>query len=587
METTLGAQVKKTTALSDEFDVCVIGSGAGGAPVAWTLARAGYAVLVLEKGPWIHNDEFSKDEMACCRRDVYTPSLKQEQHVIEELDQGEWRGTPTAESGWSFWNGNCVGGSSNFMSGFFHRLKPVDFRLRSEFGPIQGANVVDWPIDYPQLEPYYAKVETVVGVSGDYRDYPWAEPRSSKQFPSPATAEHPIAGWIDDACGELGYQPMRVPRAILSRPDAERGSCSYSGYCGSFGCSTGAKGGARAALIDRAVAAGCEVRPHSQVVHLHSDAAGRVSRVEYLDREGQARSVRARVYVLAAQAIESARLLLNSPGPRHPDGLGNGSGQLGRNLLFSAGGSGSADFFYSDLSEQRAQQLGLVGPFVNRALNDWYVIEDAPFANRRRAGGVAKGGMIEFLFEHPNPISVAGGARWSNGELQWGAPLKRRLEHWFRDLRTLTFEVFCDWLPNDDCYVALDPVVKDRWGMPVARVRIGGHPHDLEVGRYLSAHGESVLSRMGGRGVRSSVSSAPPQNLVAGGCRFGDDPASSVLDRDCRAHEVDNLYVTDGSFMPTGGSVPYTWTIYANAFRVADRIVERLGGAVAGSAERA
>ncbi len=113
--------------------------------------------------------------------------------------------------------------------------------------------------------------------------------------------------------------------------------------------------------------------------------------------------------------------------------------------------------------------------------------------------------------------------------------------------------------------------------MPVARVRVGYHPHDLKVGRYLADKAEDVLKKMGGEHVRSHVSGSPPPNLVAGGCRFGSDPATSVLNADCRAHEVDNLYVSDGSFMPTGGSVPYTWTIYANAFRVADKIVAELG----------
>ena len=141
--------------MSRDFDVCVIGSGAGGGPVAFTLAEAGYSVVVLEKGPWLKEQHFTKDELACCRRGAYRSALNQEQHVIEERQDDGWLATPTAASGWSFWNGNCVGGSSNFMSGYFHRLRPVDFRLRSEFGPIDGANVVDWPITYDELEAYY------------------------------------------------------------------------------------------------------------------------------------------------------------------------------------------------------------------------------------------------------------------------------------------------------------------------------------------------------------------------------------------------------------------------------------------------
>ena len=227
--------------MNAEFDVCVIGSGAGGGPVAHTLALAGHSVLVLEKGPWLKEGDFFKDELACCRRKVYTPELKDEQHVIEDRNaDGAWEGTPTSESGWDFWNGNLVGGSSNLMSGFFHRLKPVDFRQLSEFGPIEGANRADWPIGYDDLEPYYDKVEKLVGVSGHFTPHPNAEPRSSADFPYPPTLEHPVSAWIDRACGELGYHALQVPRAILSRPAHGRRSCEYSGYCGSFGCSSGA-----------------------------------------------------------------------------------------------------------------------------------------------------------------------------------------------------------------------------------------------------------------------------------------------------------------------------------------------------------
>ena len=250
--------------MSKHYDICIVGSGAGGGPVALALSEAGYSVLVLEKGPWFTEKDFYKDELACCKRSVYTPKLKDEQHVIEDEGRDGWEATPTSESGWDLWNGSCVGGASNFMSGFFYRLKPEDFRLRSKFGEIDNANVVDWPISYSDLEPYYTKAETEVGISGRVEQHKFSEPRSTKDFPYPPTAEHPIVKKIDQACDELNFRSLRTPRAVLPHADKGRRGCEYSGFCGSYGCSSGAKGSSRAALLNRAVATGhCEIRPHA------------------------------------------------------------------------------------------------------------------------------------------------------------------------------------------------------------------------------------------------------------------------------------------------------------------------------------
>jgi choline dehydrogenase-like flavoprotein len=273
--------------------------------------------------------------------------------------------------------------------------------------------------------------------------------------------------------------------------------------------------------------------------------------------------------------VETSRLLLTSTGEKFPHGLANNSGQVGKNVLFSGGGTGQGDFNYADLSEQKVNELKQVGPFINRALQDWYQISDKNFIGGNKEGQ-AKGGTIDFLF-HQNPIARARGTEWGldendNEKLLWGEELKQSLKAEFTSYKTLRFEVFNDWLPTDDCFVSLDNEVTDQWGDPVAKVRIGYHNHDLEVGEYLSKKAERLLEALGAKNVSSSVSGYPSTNLMAGGCRFGNDPKISVLNKNCQAHEVDNLYVTDGSFMPTGGSVPYTFTIYANAFRVADKI---------------
>ncbi|MDT8404161.1 GMC family oxidoreductase [Sulfuriflexus sp.] len=558
--------------MSKVYDVCIVGSGAGGGPVALTLAEAGYSVLVLEKGPWFREEDFYKDELACCRRSVYTPKLQDEQHVIEDTGRDGWEATPTAESGWDFWNGNCVGGASNFMSGFFYRLKPEDFHLHASFGEIEGANVADWPIRYADLEPYYTKAETEVGISGRVVGHPLAEPRSTPDFPYPPTREHPIAERIDQACADLKFHSLPTPRAILPHTDKGRRGCEYSGYCGSYGCSSGAKGSSRAALLNRAVASGrCEIRPHAKVYHLGSDQDGRVTAAHYFDQDDNRQTVSAKLFVVACHAIETSRLLLLSKGPRHPDGLGNQHGQVGKNLVFSAGSTGSGDFVYSKLDKKEAALMKTRGPFVNRGLQDWYFIENS------RLGPRVKGGTIDFLLRHPNVLSRANAQKWdADDKLVWGKALQDNIKSALGSVQTLRFEVFCDWLPNDDCFVSLDPKVKDKWGTPVARVRIGYHEHDLKVAEFLTGKAEQVLQQMGAENIRSSVSGSPPANLVAGGCRFGHDPKTSVLNADCQVHSADNLYVTDGSFMPTGGSVPFTWTIYANAFRVADKIMQRL-----------
>ncbi len=550
-----------------EYDCCIVGSGVGAGPVAYELAKAGYKVAVLEKGKWYNEKDFRKDEQLY-RHSIFRSKFREERHVLEEPDGNDWSTSTTAQ----FWGGNIVGGASNFMSAYFHRLKPEDFRLVSTFGSIKGANTVDWPIDYDEMEPYYAKAEQVVGISGKVVEHPFLEPRSTKDYPLPPTTEHPISTWFDQTCNDMGLHPLPMARGILSQPYNNRASCQYSGYCGSYGCASGAKASSRVALLDQAVDGGnCDVITQAKVYRLNSDKSGNVISVDFYDKNNDSIQVRAKIFVVACYSIESARLLLSSPGEKHPNGLGNHHNQIGKNLHCCAGGTGHGIFKFDQFSKSQVKELVTRGPFFNRALQDWYFIDDKANFGKR-----VKGGTIDFVFDPPSPTADANSQKWQEDNLIWGTPLKQQIKSFFTQEKDFKFEVFCDWLTNDDCFVSLDPNEKDKWGSPVARVKVGAHPHDLKISHYIVNKGKQVMTNLGAQSVRGSAFSSPTSNLVAGGLRFGNNPKTSALDADCRVHGTENCFVSDGSFMPNGGSVTPTFTIYANSFRVADKILLQL-----------
>jgi len=553
------------------YDVVVIGSGASGGAVAYTLCKAGYKVALLEKGRLIKRDEFTKDELAYCRRDLVTPSLFDEYHTIEEKVNGKWEVTPTYDSGYSFWNGNIVGGSSNLMSGMLHRLHPDDFRLKSKYGEIKGANIVDWPISYDDMEPYYDLTEELVGISGDLKKHKYEPWRSRENFTQAPTKENAVVKLFDKSCKALDVVPLVTPRAVLSRDKDHRNACYYSNFCGSYGCSSGAKGSSREALIKPALASGnLTLLTNSHVKSLHTSTKDEVDYAVVVDTiTGKEKKIKGKLFVVAAQAHESARLLLNSTSKYHPDGLANSSGEVGKNLLFSGGGSGQGELHKEDLKHIKFEDLMTTGLFFNRSVLDWYFVD-------HWWDGTFKGGSVEFMFEHQNIISRARKNNDKNAKLVWGKELGDRVVNRFTKQKSIRFEIFNDWLPNDNCFVALDKIHKDKYGMPVGKLRLEGHPQDVKVGKYIAKKCENILEEMGAQNIYSSISSSASQNLVAGGCRFGNDPQTSVLNKYCQAHDVPNLFVADASFMPTGGSVAYTWTIYANAFRVADYIVSTL-----------
>ncbi len=549
--------------LKKSYDFVIIGSGAGAGPVIYELAKDGKQILVLEKGPFFRTSDFRKDELTATRRSVYTPPLYKEFHVIVRKDeQGHTREESTFDTGWDFWNGNMVGGSSNIMSGYFHRMKPVDFKLLSHYGEIPGANLADWPIGYEDLEPYYTKVEQVIGVSGKTVKHRFAESRSVPDFPYPPLRENVVASWIDRAGKATGMEIIPTPRAILSVNKGKRKACYYSHYCGSYGCASDAKGSARVALIYPALETGnLTLITNAFVFHLETDGHYQIKKAHFFDAQGRKYAVSARYFVVAAQAVETVRLLLNSRNPEFPNGLANNHGQVGKNILFSAGGTGEGEIDLTVLDEKTRKAVEKPGVFINRSTQFFYEID--------LNGKKIKGGTVDFLFEHANPVPKALRLMYRNEKIHIGKAYKQVIKNYFRNVRKLQFEIFTDWIPHDGAFVDLSEK-KDYRGIRVARIHIDPHPAQRKPGEIIAREMEKLFRNMGLKNIRSHITDLPPANLQAGGARFGSSPETSVLNRYCQAHEVPNLFITDGSFMPTGGSVPYTWTIYANAFRVAD-----------------
>ena len=539
------------------YDVCVIGSGAGAGPIIYELSKKGLKVCVLEKGDIYTEKDFSKDEMVV-RKSIYTPNLKDEYHTIEEFIDGSWQKFPTYETGWNFWNGSLLGGSSNFMSGYFHRLKPNDFKLASSYEVPKNSNIVDWPISYDDMEKYYEKVERVVGISGKVQEYEFSEPRSTKEFPYSALEENKIVDLIDKSCKELNYKSIKTPRAIITKQKGHRNPCYYSNYCGSYPCSSAAKGSSRASLIkDALLTNNVTIIPNAFVIKLNTNKDKKIISAVYLTKKSSKKEIKAKLFVLAAQAVETSRLLLNSKDENFPNGVANNSLNVGKNFLSSSGGIVSASF---DERNMNLKDLLTPGLFVNRTLMDWYYTKEF------------KAGTIDILFEHANPIRRASNLRWNEDELIIGEQLQNKFFENFTKTRRLNIEIFTDWTPNDNSFISVDEKYKDKYAIPVANIRIGTNPQDLKASKFLEEKAIKLFEQMGAKDIKSEISQLPSGNLQAGGCRFGNNPKTSVLNKYCQAHEVSNLFVTDGSFMPTGGSVPFTWTIYANSFRVADYI---------------
>lgn len=539
------------------YDVLVIGSGAGGGPLAARLSAAGWQVLLLEKGRQRRREEYTHDEVEMLHRDFFVPTPLDEPHVL--LPHGHAQPQPTQLG----WVGNSVGGGTVRMGGYFYRFQPDDFRMRSRFGEFES--LADWPYTYDELEPYYAQAEQDLGVSGVAGATPFEGFRSTP-YPLPPIDAHPLTEHLANACRRLGWHPFPTPRAILSRPYRGRPACSYCGFCAGFGCSTGARSTVQETYVAQAVASGrCELRPMAMVREVTLGPDGRASGCVYVDAEGREHEARARVVCVCCSAVESARLLLLSKSARFPNGLANSSGQVGRNLQFHGFSNGRARFRYANHPDKPLRDDN---PFLECSLADHYFLPPG-------VSPLAKGGLIRYGFPAHAPIAAAQRAAEEGPELLWGQALERRLREYFHDYLTVDFEVFHDFIPNDRTYVTLDPQVRDRFGLAAARIHLDVPEHHRVAGRWLVERGLEALHEMGADEVQPEEIGENAPYLVHGTCRMGRDPQLSVLDPSCRAHDVPNLYVVDGSFMPTSGGASPTLTILANSLRSADHMLAR------------
>ncbi|MCG8422977.1 MAG: GMC family oxidoreductase [Proteobacteria bacterium] len=545
-------------------DVVIIGSGAGGSPLALRLAQAGLDVLVLEKGPRYSRTDYDHDHGV--RPGTFTPSLDQDPHTVVTRKTTEPLLTNLG------WIASCVGGGTVHMGGYFYRFLPGDFCMRSHFGDYE--ELADWPYDYDQLEPYYTQAEWEIGISGRAGETPFEGPRSGP-YPMPPLDAHPIAAKLDEACRKRGLHPFATPRAVNSRPYQNRPACAYCRHCASYGCPVGARGSAQESLLGRAEATGrCEVRPGSMVREITVGRDGLATGCIYFDRHDRQHEVHSRLVCVSCSAIESARLLLLSTSSRFPDGLANSSGKVGRHLQFHAVTQGSARL--SDVSIANKLAIDTPGsslPFIGRSLLDYYTLPEG-------VSDIAKGGLLRFDrmmpgFSPPSPIEFrrpdAPPARPPGQPTADSASSDSATTE--RDYLSLHFEVFHDFIPNSRTFVQLDPQICDRWGLPVARIHLDLPGHQRKAGRWLMQRAFELFDDLGASDMVASDIGGTSTYLVHGTCRAGTDPDNSVLTPWCRAHDVPNLFVVDGSFMPTSGGAAPTLTIMANSFRTADHIL--------------
>ena len=508
----------------DEIDLVIVGCGAGGSVLLQRLARAGWRVAALDAGPfWDPDTDWVSDEAGSHRLYWTDP------RVIAGSDP-----VPMGSNN----SGRGVGGSMVHYAGYTPRFHPSDFMTATADGV--GA---DWPLSYPELRPYYEQIEQELPVAGDH--WPWGDPHGYPHRP------HPVGGNGEvflRGADKLGITAKVGPVAITNGRFGNRPHCIYRGFC-LQGCKVNAKASPLITHIPDALAHGAEVRADAMVTQVAIDArTGRALGVHYV-RGGRERFQRARMVAVAGYSIETPRLLLNSASSRFPDGLCNEFDQVGRYLMVQ-GAPQTAGRFDAEVRMYKA-------PPPEVSSEEFY--ETDPAKDYKRG----------FSIQTVSPLPIT----WAEhvaAQGHWGPALREYMSdyvHWS------CLGALCEFLPLPENRVTLAEE-KDAHGLPVARFSYSQCDNDRALAQAAQHVMEDILHAAGA----DEVITIQRYAHLVGGARMAKDARHGVVDGHCRSFAVPNLYITDGSVLPTQGSANPALTIMAVAARAADHLIAGASG---------
>jgi choline dehydrogenase-like flavoprotein len=526
-------------------DVLIVGAGASGAAVAWSLASAGFRVVCLDQGDWVdpttlpaYGDDWELRRLTDFNPDPNVRQLPEDYPVN------------SAESTYTPLMYNAVGGSTIHWSAHFPRFHPSDFCVRSLDGVAD-----DWPLTYEELDPYYEFNDRMIGVSGIAGDpaYPTRAPRQTAPIPLGPLGETLARGF-----DRLGWHWWPSDTALITEPYGEgRQPCNLCGPC-DLGCPIGARSSADVTYWPLALRLGVELRTRCRVREITVDANGRARGALYYDAAGALQEQTAPVVIVACNGVGTPRLLLNSRSRHFPDGLANRSGIVGKHMMFhcfaAVGG-----LFPDDLES-------LKGP-IGASIFSHEFYETNPRHD------FVRGYQLQVV-RQSGPLSSALGGPIAR-RVPWGPEHHGAFAARFGHMAYLG--VMGEDLPEERNTVTLDPTLVDADGIPAPRVRYELSENSIKMLAHGVSRATEVLEAAGATQILSANPMQPSGWHLLGTCRMGDDPGTSVVDRWGRAHDVDNLFIVDGSIFVTSAVGNPTTTIQALALRTADYLRRERG----------